>query len=847
MESKITNASLFKTLFSKSIHAGCLTDDAFNLIDFNTAFLGLLHLGSEIEGMSLWEVFTAVGLNPADLPKINQLKKQLHFGEPVSGILRINTRNGRRLKIDFTAHSLEHCENFKYYFEFTDLTSAIEVKKALRATMSSLQLATDISNLGIFDYDFKKEKWLLNPRIYQILGIPISIIENAENALNRIIHPEDFPMLLSEWVDKKMNGGKLDLNFRIIHPKDGIKYVKCIGECLIDTQNQAWRFVGTLQDISEQIIQEKYLKKDRKLLQSIADSQNRFILRIAKDGEILFANRPFLHSTGINNDKLQQHNISSFLSLNDASALLDLVQKKQNDWTADTITTHLQKPNQDVILVEWEIMNISFSKGLRSEIQMIGKDITLESELNKEIKQAYGNIRSLINNFSKVSIWSIDRDLKLIAFNDYFSKEYEQYWGKPIMPGDAIYENTNADEQTTKFWREQFSRALLGERFVLEYEIADQYFEVSFNPIEVNSKITGVACYGMNVTDTKQSEIKLRMSEERWKFAVEGNKNGIWDWDVMKDELFFSESCYTMLGYSKNDYLRKEMNAWTAEIHADDLGHVGQTAGKMRTSEIDSFHVEMRFKCADGSYKWILNRGKTFKRDILGKPMRILGLWSDITKQKSDEIKIKEYVSNLEKFATLTSHELRHPVAKITAISNQLKEYGLNESEVNQLLHNLAITADELDSVIIEMSELVTTEKQKIEHMEMSKTHSTENHQSIWFIDDDVINNLLNERLLKKHFPSIVCKTFSEAERAFEELSSNADGLPDAIFLDINMPVMNGWDFLDNMLSKKLNLMVYMLTSSIDPKDQEKAMAYSAVKDFISKPLKEERLRKIIG
>ncbi len=181
------------------------------------------------------------------------------------------------------------------------------------------------------------------------------------------------------------------------------------------------------------------------------------------------------------------------------------------------------------------------------------------------------------------------------------------------------------------------------------------------------------------------------------------------------------------------------------------------------------------------------------------------------------------------------------------AISNQLKEFGLNEAEVSQLLHNLAITADELDSVIIEMSELVATEKQKIEHMDMSKTQSTENHQSIWFIDDDVINNLLNERLLKKHFPSIVCKTFSEAERAFEELSSNADGLPDAIFLDINMPVMNGWDFLDNMLSKKLNLMVYMLTSSIDPKDEEKALAYSAVKDFISKPLKEERLRKIIG
>jgi CheY-like chemotaxis protein len=289
------------------------------------------------------------------------------------------------------------------------------------------------------------------------------------------------------------------------------------------------------------------------------------------------------------------------------------------------------------------------------------------------------------------------------------------------------------------------------------------------------------------------------------------------------------------------------VNAWSSDIHQDDLKLVGETAAKMRSGELDSFNVEMRFKSADGSFKWISNRGKTFKRDENGKPLRILGLWSDISKLKSDESKIQEYVKSLEKFATLTSHELRHPVAKIMAISNQLKEHGLNEAEVNQLLHNLAITAEELDSVIVEMSESVATEKQKIEQRDMSKNQFAENHQSIWFIDDDVINNLLNERLLKKHFPQISCKTFSEAERAFDELITNTDQLPDAIFLDINMPVMNGWDFLDNLLNKNLNLMVYMLTSSIDPKDQEKALGYSAVKDFISKPLKEERLRNIIG
>lgn len=847
MSGQTMSVNLFKTLFSKSIHAGCLTDTNFKLIHYNAAFGKLFQVDKEIIGHSVWNILSACGLNPIDLPKPNSLQKQLNDGLNVSGKLRINQSGGVRLKIDYSGHSLENCDGSNYYFEFSDVTSHIEIKNALRATMSSLQLATDISNLGIFDYDYKKQKWLLNPRIYQILGIQVSSTENIQEVLNRVIHPEDYPMVFTEWLDKKNTGGKLDVNFRVIHPNDGLKYVKCIGECLLDTRNEPWRFVGSIQDISEQILQEKHLKKDRQLLQSITDSQNRFIIRIAVDGEILFANRPFLQSTGILKEKLKHHNIASFLSLDDATKLLKIVQTKLNDWTVENLTTKLNRPKGDSILVEWELLNISFVKGVRQEIQLIGKDVTVENELSKEVEQAYGNIRSLINNFSKVSIWSIDKEMKIIAFNDYFAKEYEQFWGKPVLAGDAIYENTNADEQANEFWRSQFSKALTGERFVLEYEINGQYFEVSFNPIEVNGEITGVACYGMNVTATKQSERKLRMSEERWKFAVEGNKNGIWDWDVFKDELFFSESCYALLGYSKNDNLHKEVNAWSSEIHHDDLKFVAETAAKMRTGEIDSFNVEMRFKSADGTYKWIANRGKTFKRDENGKPLRILGLWSDISKQKSDESKIQEYVKSLEKFATLTSHELRHPVAKIMAISNQLKDHGLNEAEVNQLLHNLAITAEELDSVILEMSESVATEKQKIEQRDMSKTQIAENHQSIWFIDDDVINNLLNERLLKKHFPQISCKTFSEAEKAFEELITNTDLVPDAIFLDINMPVMNGWDFLDNLLNKNLNLKVYMLTSSIDPKDQEKALGYTAVKDFISKPLKEERLRQIIG
>jgi PAS domain-containing protein len=224
MRGKTMDVSLFKTLFSKSIHAGCLTDSNFVLVHYNAAFGKLFQINQVISGQLLWKVLMENGLNSNDLPQSILLKNQLKEGQSVSGKLRFNTTSGLKLKIDYTGHTLEASNELSYYFEFTDVTAQIEIKNALRATVSSLQLATDISNLGIFDYDFKKKKWLFNPRISQILGIQFASTNNTQDIINRVIHPEDYPMVFSEWIDKKNNGGKLEINFRIINPKEGLKF-----------------------------------------------------------------------------------------------------------------------------------------------------------------------------------------------------------------------------------------------------------------------------------------------------------------------------------------------------------------------------------------------------------------------------------------------------------------------------------------------------------------------------------------------------------------------------------------------------------------------------------------------
>ena len=123
----------------------------------------------------------------------------------------------------------------------------------------------------------------------------------------------------------------------------------------------------------------------------------------------------------------------------------------------------------------------------------------------------------------------------------------------------------------------------------------------------------------------------------------------------------------------------------------------------------------------------------------------------------------------------------------------------------------------------------------------------------IFLIDDDSLVNFLNKEIIKESFPQKNVTAFenaSDAINALKELATNPEkSIPQVILLDINMPIMDGWDFLDQFkdLSKEIlaSCRVIMHTSSIDPRDIEKAKTYTMVTDFISKPLTEQFLRQI--
>ena len=126
-------------------------------------------------------------------------------------------------------------------------------------------------------------------------------------------------------------------------------------------------------------------------------------------------------------------------------------------------------------------------------------------------------------------------------------------------------------------------------------------------------------------------------------------------------------------------------------------------------------------------------------------------------------------------------------------------------------------------------------------------------HTHFIVIDDDPINNLLCSKNIKKNIQEADVITFTEAEKGLDHIKSffNVPNVENAVlFLDINMPIMTGWEFMEEF--EKLNslikeqIFIYILSSSIDQEDKQKAKNHPDVVDYIEKPLSAEILKNTV-
>ncbi|MFC3187247.1 EAL domain-containing protein [Shewanella intestini] len=128
----------------------------------------------------------------------------------------------------------------------------------------------------------------------------------------------------------------------------------------------------------------------------------------------------------------------------------------------------------------------------------------------------------------------------------------------------------------------------------------------------------------------KRSNKRLNNAEQRWLFAVEGARNGIWDWNLITNDVFISDRWKDILGYQPYE-LDNDYSVWESRLHVEDKQQVLTTLHSYINNTVDDYESVHRLRNKTGHYIWVLDRGKSVEWDENGQPTRIIGTITDVT------------------------------------------------------------------------------------------------------------------------------------------------------------------------------------------------------------------------
>lgn len=146
--------------------------------------------------------------------------------------------------------------------------------------------------------------------------------------------------------------------------------------------------------------------------------------------------------------------------------------------------------------------------------------------------------------------------------------------------------------------------------------------------------------YAMGFAVERQKTLEaLRRSEERYALAVRGANDGLWDWDLTTDRIYYAPRWKAMLGYEDHE-IGDSPREWFGRIHDLDVQRVEAEVSEHLEGQSPHLQTEHRILHLDGTYRWVLTRGLAV-RDDQGKPIRMAGSQSDITQRKAVEDRLQ--------------------------------------------------------------------------------------------------------------------------------------------------------------------------------------------------------------
>ncbi|MEX0315416.1 MAG: PAS domain-containing protein [Allomuricauda sp.] len=226
----------------------------------------------------------------------------------------------------------------------------------------------------------------------------------------------------------------------------------------------------------------------------------------------------------------------------------------------------------------------------------------------------------------------------------------------------------------------------------------------------VNGKASKLFGVFQDIDKTKRESIKYQALTDRMRMAVESSNIGIWDYDIVNNNLVWDDNMYSLYQVKKEDFTGV-VEAWESTVHPDDKERSLKAVDDAITGKKE-FNTEFRIKTSDGSIRYIHGRGKVF-RDANNNPIRMIGANTDISRIKKVDNRLRVLLNTTEKqnksllnFAHIVSHNLRSHSSNLSMLTGMLLDKTSPEKQ-QRFLEMIRISSERLDETIVQLNEVI--------------------------------------------------------------------------------------------------------------------------------------------
>ncbi len=355
------------------------------------------------------------------------------------------------------------------------------------------------------------------------------------------------------------------------------------------------------------------------------------------------------------------------------------------------------KKNGECIHVNVQSSPITYS-GRKARVTL-AHDITARREAEAKLQQSEQRFKSLVQEGSDlISIMDSKLNYRYVSptVKPILGLEPDFYIGKSAL--DFIH-----PEDISKVLEQVGEIEVQKQVQIPSFRFRDgeggwRWMETIVTDLSDDPGIQGMVANSRDITDFVQQEQKLLESVKRYETVAKATSDLITDYDIEKDELIYSDTLYEMFGYTGKE-VENTGAWWNDKVHPEDRELVRHRVNGFYRTGSNTLQIEYRFRCADGSYKHILDRSYLIT-DEHGIPKRVIGSMQDITERKDYVKAIECSNKRLKEIAWTQSHVVRAPLAKVMGLVDLLRNHRDNLDDVDEILENILSSSEELDAII---------------------------------------------------------------------------------------------------------------------------------------------------